>query len=309
MDRIKATWIALGLLPLLATAASARLNVVATTADLAAIARAIGGEQVEITTLARPTEDPHFVDAKPSFVVKLARADALIHGGADLETAWLSPLLAGARNAKIISAAKGNIRCCEGVQMLEVPETLDRAQGDLHAGGNPHFMVDPENARIVAKHIAEAFGELDPPRADFYAANLRKFLGQLDTKLAEWQATLAPFRGARLVAYHNSWPYFARRFGLEINLFLEPKPGIPPSAAHLARVIAQMKEHNIRVILYDPYLDRRTADTVARATGAMVVPVTQYPGGIKGSEGGYLEMMNYLVNAIARALRSVQAAP
>lgn len=309
MDRVKATWIALGLLPLLATAASARLNVVATTADLAAIARVIGGEQVEITTLARPTEDPHFVDAKPSFVVKLARADALIHGGADLETAWLSPLLAGARNAKIISAAKGNIRCCEGVQMLEVPTTLDRAQGDLHAGGNPHFMVDPENARIVAKHIAEAFGELDPPRADFYAANLRKFLGQLDTKLAEWQATLAPFRGARLVAYHNSWPYFARRFGLEINLFLEPKPGIPPSAAHLARVIAQMKEHNIRVILYDPYLDRRTADTVARATGAMVVPVTQYPGGIKGSEGGYLEMMDYLVNAIARALRSVQAAP
>lgn len=309
MDRVKATWIALGLLPLLATAASARLNVVATTADLAAIARVIGGEQVEITTLARPTEDPHFVDAKPSFVVKLARADALIHGGADLETAWLSPLLAGARNAKIISAAKGNIRCCEGVQMLEVPATLDRAQGDLHAGGNPHFMVDPENARIVAKHIAEAFAELDPPRADLFAANLRKFLGQLDAKLAEWQATLARFRGARLVAYHNSWPYFARRFGLEINLFLEPKPGIPPSAAHLARVIAQMKEHNIRVILYDPYLDRRTADTAARATGAMVVPVTQYPGGVKGSEGGYLEMMDYLVNAIARALQSVQAAP
>lgn len=282
--------------------AHAKLNVVATTADLAAIAQAIGGREVEITTLARPAEDPHFVDARPSFIVKLARADALIHGGAELESAWLSPLLAGARNAKIISAAKGDIRCCEGVQMLEVPEELDRSKGDIHAAGNPHFMVDPANARIVAKHIAEAFGQLDPPQAQFYAANLRAFTERLDARMKVWQETLAPFKGARLVAYHNSWPYFARRFGLEINLFLEPKPGIPPSASHLAAVIARMKEQQVRVILHDPYLDRRTATTVAKATGATIVNVTQYPGGVKGSEAGYLGMMDYLVNAVAKAL-------
>lgn len=287
---------------LFAPAAQARLNVVATTADLAAIARAIGGREAAITTLARAAEDPHFVDAKPSFIVKLSRADALIHGGAELESAWLSPLLAGARNAKIISAAKGDIRCCEGVQMLEVPDELDRSKGDIHAAGNPHFMVDPENARIVAKHIAEAFSQLDPPQAQLYAANLKAFRDQLDAKLVVWQGALAPFKGARLVAYHNSWPYFARRFGLEISLFLEPKPGIPPSASHLAGVIARMKEQRVRVILHDPHLDRRTAETVAKATGAAVVNVTQYPGGVKGSEGGYIEMMDYLVNAVAKAL-------
>jgi len=280
----------------------AKLNVVATTPDLAAIARDIGGDKIELTTLTRPTEDPHFVDAKPSFIVKLNKADALIHGGAELEAAWLRPLLEGARNAKIVSASKGDVRCCDGVKMMEVPTTLDRSKGDIHAAGNPHYLMDPENAKIVAHHIADAFGQLDSANREFYLANANKFITALDAKLAGWQAQLAPFKGQHIVAYHNSWIYFAERFGLKIDLFLEPKPGIPPSPAHLASIIAKMKEENARVIIVDPYLNRKTAETVARSTGATVVDAAQFPGGVKGTEGGYLALMDYLVNSLAKAL-------
>lgn len=283
--------------------AHARLNVVATTPDLASIAREVGGDKIELTTLARPTEDPHFVDPKPSFIVKLNRADVLIHGGADLEVGWLPKLVEQARNAKIVGAAKGDVRCCEGVKMLEVPEKLDRSAGDIHAAGNPHFLVDPENARIVAHHIADAFSSLDAANREFYEANARRFMTTIDTKLAGWQAKLAPFQGQQVVAYHNSWRYFAERFGLKIEIFLEPKPGIPPSPAHLANVMARMKELNARVVIVDPYLSRKTAETVARGTGATVVNVTQFPGGVKGTEGGYVALMDYLVNSIAAALK------
>ncbi len=292
----------LGCALLFATTAHARLNVVATTPDLAAIAKEIGGDRIELTTMARPTEDPHFVDPKPSFIVKLNKADVLIHGGAELEVGWLPKLVEQARNARIIGAAKGEVRCCEGVQMREVPEKLDRSAGDIHAAGNPHFLVDPENAKIVAHHIADAFASLDAANREFYAANAKRFMAALDAKLAEWQAKLAPFKGEHLVAYHNSWLYFAERFGLKIEIFLEPKPGIPPSPAHLATVMAKMKGQNARVVIVDPYLNRKTAETVARSTGAKVVAVTQFPGGVKGTEGGYIALMDYLVNSLATAL-------
>jgi zinc/manganese transport system substrate-binding protein len=282
--------------------ASAKLNVVATTPDLAAIAKEIGGDKVDLTTLARPTEDPHFVDAKPSFIVKLNKADVLIHGGAELEVGWLPKLIEQARNAKIVGAAKGEVRCCEGVKMLEVPEKLDRSGGDIHAAGNPHFLVDPENAQIVAHHVADTFVSLDAANREFYEANSRRFMASLDAKLVEWQTKLAPFKGEHVVAYHNSWLYFAERFGLKIEIFLEPKPGIPPSPAHLANVMAKMKESNARVVIVDPYLNRKTAETAARGTGAKVVDVTQFPGGVKGTEGGYIALMDYLVNSLAAAL-------
>jgi zinc/manganese transport system substrate-binding protein len=282
--------------------AQARLNVVATTPDLAAIAKEIGGDKIELTTMARPTEDPHFVDAKPSFIVKLNKADVLIHGGAELEAGWLPKLVEQARNAQIVSAAKGNVNCCEGVRMLEVPQQLDRSKGDIHAAGNPHFLVDPENAKIVAHHVGDAFASLDGVNREFYTANARRFMASLDARMIEWQTKLAPFKGEHIVAYHNSWLYFAERFGLKIELFLEPKPGIPPSPSHLAAVMVKMKDTNASVVMVDPYLNRKTAETVARATGAKVVDVTQFPGGVKGTEGGYVALMDYLVNSLAAAL-------
>ena len=287
---------------LMAPVAEAKLNVVATTADLGAIAKEIGGDNIELTALGKPTEDPHFVDAKPSFIVKLNHADVVVEGGAELEIGWLPALLDQARNSKIVNGAPGHISCAAGVPLLDVPATLDRSRGDIHAAGNPHYVIAPSNAKIVAKNIADGFCANDPKSADAYRANLKKFEDEIDAKLVEWRKKLAPFEGQTVVAYHDSWPYFAKEYGLKIDLFLEPKPGIPPTPAHLADVIVKMKEVNARVIIVDPYLNRKTADTVAAHTGAKVVEVTQFPGGIKGTEGGYVQMEDYDVNAIATAL-------
>jgi zinc/manganese transport system substrate-binding protein len=295
-------FVVLGLLATAAQPARARLNVVATTPDLAAIAREVGGDRIEVTTLAKPTEDPHFVDAKPSFILKLNRADALVEGGAELEIGWLPALLDQARNLKLAPGAPGHIACAQAVQLLEIPTTLDRSRGDIHAAGNPHYLVDPDNAKLVAQRIAEAFCALDEKSCDTFRANLKKFTDEIDAKLPQWQKQLEPFKGQQVVAYHNSWLYFGNRFGLKIDLFLEPKPGVPPTPTHLAEVILKMKEDKVHVIIVDPYLDRRTAEKVAERTGAKVVDVSQFPGGVKGTEAGYISLMDYLVNAIARAL-------
>jgi zinc/manganese transport system substrate-binding protein len=287
---------------LVSTTAHAKLDVVATTPDLGSIAAAIGGKNVNILTLAKPTEDPHFVDAKPSFIVKLNRADAVIEGGADLEIGWLPALLDQARNARLAAGAPGRVLCSQGISLLEVPATLDRSKGDIHAAGNPHYLTDPANARIVAQHITEVFCQLDPKSADGYRANLKLFTDELDRKLAEWEALLAPFKGQRIAAYHDSWPYFARRFGLKIDLFLEPKPGIPPTPVHLAEVITRMRAEHIKAILVEPYQNRKTAETVAADTGATVVDASQFPGAIKETDKGYLANLDYLVHAVARAL-------
>ncbi len=287
--------------------ATAKLNVVATTPELGAIAATVGGKDVSVTTLAKPTEDPHFVDAKPSFILKLNRADALVEGGADLEIGWLPALLDQSRNNKLAPGAPGRIACNQGIQLVEVPGTLDRSKGDIHAAGNPHYLTDPANARIVAQHIAESFAQLDSKSAQTYQANFKKFAQQLDAKIADWEKLLAPFKGQQVVAYHDSWPYFARRFDLKIDLFLEPKPGIPPTPVHLAEVIMRMRTEHLRAILVEPYQNRKTAQTVAADTGATVVDVSQFPGGVKGTEDSYIALMDYDVNALAKALGSEKA--
>src|ERR1051325_10400573 len=234
-------WVTLATLLLFLASAQAKLSVVVTTPDLAAIAKEIGNEHIDVTTLAKPTEDPHFVDAKPSFIVKLNHADLLIEGGAELEIGWLPALLDQARNPKLAAGAPGHVACAQGVPLLEVPSALDRSRGDIHAAGNPHYLVDPENAKRVAQHIADAFCAQDPKSSAAYRANVVKFTAALDAKLSEWERALAPFKGQQLAAYHNSWLYFGNRFGLKIDLFLEPKPGIPPTPTHLAEGITKMR--------------------------------------------------------------------
>ena len=192
--------------------------------------------------------------------------------------------------------------------MLEVPTTLDRSQGDLHALGNPHFLADPLNGQRVAAHLAEAFGRLDPDGGAHYRSNSLAFAHQLDARVADWQRRLAPFAQQRLVSYHNSWPYFAQRFNLRMDLFLEPKPGLPPSPAHLATVIRTMQTEHVAAILVEPHISRRTAETVARASGATLVEVCQFPGGLKGTEGDYLGTLDQIVRALAHALGNPAAA-
>jgi zinc/manganese transport system substrate-binding protein len=285
--------------------AARKLTVVATTPDLAALAREIGAGEVNVTALAKPSEDPHFVDAKPSHIVTLNRADVLIEGGAELEIGWLPPLLESARNSRIAAGSPGLVVASQGIQMLEVPATLDRARGDVHALGNPHFLVDPVDAKIVAGQIAAHFAQLDPGSADEFKANLAKFNQSVDAKMIEWQKLLAPYRGAKVVTYHNDFVYFAKRFNLVVVETLEPKPGIAPSAAHLAKVIATMKAENARAILVQPYQNRKTAETVARQTDATVLDVSQQPGALKNT-ASYIELMDTMVHTLANAFATTR---
>ena len=280
----------------------ARINVVATLPDYAAVARELGGNNIDLTVLAKPTEDPHFVDARPSFVVKLRQADILIDGGAELEVGWLPPLLQNARNSKIEVGQPGRVQASVGVRLLEVPAELTRAAGDVHALGNPHFMIDPIIAKAVAQHIANAFAAADPAHAGEYQANEKRFETTINAKLQEWGTKLLPFRGQSIVAYHDSWPYFAHRFGFTINLFLEPKPGIPPSPSHLAEVIAQMKAQKIKAIIVEPYHNRKIAEKVAESTGAKVVDFAQFPGALPNTES-YVALIDRLVDNLAAALK------
>ena len=289
-------------LPAVGTASRPKLNVVATTPDLGAIATAIGGGNVNVKVLAKPTEDPHFVDAKPSHIVTLNRADVLIEGGAELELGWLPPLLESARNAKIGAGAPGRVVASQGIKMLEVPTSFDRSKGDVHSMGNPHFLLDPLDVKLIAGHIADHFTRVDPTSAAVYAANLKSFNAMLDTKLIEWQRRLAPYKGAKIVTYHKDFPYLAERFGLEIVENLEPKPGIAPSPAHLAKVITAMKASSARIILVQPFQNRRTAETVARQTGAVVVDMPQQPGAAPNT-ATYFELMDHIVESLVTALQ------
>src|SRR3954462_4928659 len=281
--------------------AGAQLRVVATTPDLASVAREVAGDRANVVALAKATEDPHFVDAKPSFVVTLNRADALVEGGAELELGWLPPLLENSRNSKIAAGAPGHIVASEGIRVLEIPTSFDRSKGDIHSLGNPHFMIDPVAAKTVARNIANHLGQIDPKNAAAYNANLAKFNGRIDAKLAAWQQQLAPYRGAKIVTYHRDFIYLAQRFGLTIVDELEPKPGIAPSPAHLAQVIGKMRANNVKVILVQPFQNRKTAETVARQTGAAVLDTPQQPGAASNTNS-YFDMMDNLVGALARGL-------
>src|SRR3954466_1340934 len=196
--------------------AGAQLRVVATTPDLASVAREIAGDRANVVALAKATEDPHFVDAKPSFVVTLNRADALVEGGAELELGWLPPLLENSRNSKIAAGAPGHIVASEGIRLLEIPTSFDRSKGDIHSLGNPPFIIDPVNVKIVARNIADHLAQIDPKSAATYRGNLTRFDAKLDSKFADWQKELAPYRGARIVTYHKDFVYLAQRFGLTI---------------------------------------------------------------------------------------------
>ena len=285
-----------------ATAAQAKLNVVATLPDFAALAREVGGDNIVLAVLAKPTEDPHFVDARPSFVVSLRNADVLIEGGAELEIGWLPPLLQNARNPKIDNGKPGRVVASQGIRLMNVPTNVTRAAGDVHALGNPHFCTDPIIAKAVAQHIAEAFSAVDSANAGTYQANAKKFEATINAKLQQWGTAMLPFKDQHVVAYHDSWPYFAHRFGLNIDIFLEPKPGIPPSPSHLSEVINQIKAQHIKAIIVEPFQDRKVAERVASESGAKVVDFAEFPGGLPETDT-YPKLIDKLVANLVAALK------
>jgi ABC-type Zn uptake system ZnuABC Zn-binding protein ZnuA len=283
-------------------AAHAKLNVVTSLPDLAAIAREIGGDKVAVTSLARGTEDPHFVDPKPSFIRLLNQADVFIEGGAEMELGWLPPLLNNARNAKILGASPGHVLASRGVRLLEVPTgPVDRSEGDVHRLGNPHFLLDPANAKTVAATIAEALSAVDPANAAAYASAVRAFDERIDRKLAEWTKALEPFRGTKIVTYHKTFEYFADRFGLVVAGQIEPKPGIEPSPAHIRELIARAKQAGVKLVWIEPNRSSRTPRYVAESAGAKLLVLPAFPD-VNEKTKDYFSLFDYNVSQIVAAL-------
>jgi zinc/manganese transport system substrate-binding protein len=283
--------------------AQAALEVVATTPDLGAIAAAVGGDKVHVVSLARGTEDPHFVDAKPSFARILNKADVLIEGGAELEIGWLPPLVDNARNRKIIRGGTGRVDASEGIPMLDVPTgKVDRSEGDVHAAGNPHYLLDPNNGKIVAKHLAAHFSKLDAANAAFYIKNLSAFEAALDAKDKEWGTLLQSFKGVKLVTYHKSYEYFARHFGFEVAGQIERKPGVEPSPTHINALIPKMKEAGVKLVVVEPNRSKQTAEYVAKGLGVKVVYLPILVGG-HDEAGDYIKLLDYNVKSVAKALQ------
>lgn len=286
-----------------ATIQAARLDVVATLPTYAAIAGAIGGKHVHVTSLARGTEDSHFVDARPSFIPTLNRADVLIEGGAELESAWLPPLVQTARNPRIQPGAPGRVLVNAGVSMLGIPiGAVSRSQGDVHATGNPHFELDPVNGVVIARNIARALIRVDPAHEADYQANLEAFAAEMKQRLTAWNTLARPLAGAKVVSYHQTYEYLAARFGFRIIGYIEPKPGIAPSPAHIARLVPNMKDAGARLVIMEPNRPGRTPQYVADKLG---IPLVKLPAMVDGDPraNDYFAFIDLMVNTLVNALK------
>jgi zinc/manganese transport system substrate-binding protein len=283
-------------------AAASKIAVVATTTDLKALVEAVGGDLVDVEALARGTQNPHDLEVRPSLMVKVRRADLLVMNGLELDQ-WAEVVVQGAGNPKVAPGAPGRVDASAGLLVLEVPQgKVDRSMGDVHPVGNPHYSLDPGMAAGVTANIVEGLARVAPQSRPVFDRNRQAFLARVDQALARWIATLAPFKGTKVVVDHNMWVYFLARFGLVEAGSIEERPGIPPTPSHLTRLIALMKDQKVRVILSVPWSDQKIAERVAQETGAKVVPLASGVAAIKGTDG-YLETIDYNVRSVAQALR------
>jgi len=296
---------AAAILTLAALPASAALRVVTTTEDLAAIAREVGGDKVEVTALARGYQDPHFVEPKPSFILAVSRADLVIAVGRELEIGWLPTLLTSGRNAKVQPGSNGYLDASLNVKILEIPTgQITRAMGDVHPQGNPHYWLDPANGRLIAQAVRDRLSLLDAADKAFFAQRYDDFSSRLGVAEKRWDAMMAPYKGTKIVTYHRSWPNFMDRFGLVVMGYVEPKPGIPPSPSHTLELITDMKAQGVKLIVVEPYFDKKTPLAIASQVGGRVLELAPSVGGTKEA-ADYIKLFDYDVSALAAALKSV----
>jgi len=295
MKRLLVAIVSLLLVATLTTVASAKVRVITTIPDFGAIAKEIGGKHVKVKALVKATQDPHFVDAKPSLMVKLNKADLLLVTGMELESGWLPALLTGSRNADIQRGGEGYLDCSTLIPPLEV-QAVDRSKGDIHPGGNPHFWTDPRNGLRIAQEITKKLAQLDPDNAADYAAGYSVFARKLKRKMAIWQAKLAPHKGTKVVVYHQSWVYFLAWAGFERAGALEPKPGIPPKASHVAELINKVKGQGVKYVVQESFYPTKLSKVFAKKSGAKLRVLPTMVGA--GKTKTYFDVIDTLVDQL-----------
>ena len=289
--------------------AQSKLNVVATTQDLASLTEDVGGDRVSVEAIARGYQDPHFVEAKPSFILKLYRCDLLVLVGRELEIGWLPPLIQQSRNSRIQVGARGYLDASLHAKILEIPTgQITRAMGDVHPQGNPHYWLDPENGHVIAKDILAKLVELRPNDRAYFEQRFADFEKRLTEAEKRWEEMMTPYKGIDLVTYHRSFPNFTDRFGLDIVGYVEPRPGIPPSPRHTLDLINEMKRLQVKLILVEPYFDLKTPNAIARETGGRVLVFPPSVGGVKDVTN-YIQLFDYDINLLISAIKEVGATP
>ena len=287
-------------------AGAKKLNIVTATTDMAALAQEVGGDRVSVESIAKGYQDPHFVEAKPSFLLKLRQADLLIVVGLQLEIGWLPPLITQSGNPRIQVGAPGYFDASQFAEILEIPTgTVTRAEGDVHPLGNPHYWLDPDNGRRIAKGIAGKLAEMDAADSSYFQQRFQDFDKRLTAAEQKWDAEMKPYRGRKVVTYHRSFPNFAKHFGLNVIGYVEPRPGIPPTPSHTIELIGLMKRENCKVILVEPYFDLKTPNSIGRETGAKVVVYLPSVGGEKDVTD-YFKLFDYDIDLLIKAFQATQ---
>jgi len=298
--------LAVCLLVIIPAHAASKINVMTTTEDLAAIAREVGGDDITVESIAKGYQDPHFVESKPSFLLKLQKADLLLVVGLQLEIGWLPPLVTQSRNAKIQPGGRGYVDMSQFCQILEIPQgQVTRAMGDVHPLGNPHYWLNPENGRRMAKALADRFSTMQPESAAKFAQRYDAFDKKLTEAEKGWAAKMAPYKGRKVITYHRSWPNFCDYFGMNVADYVEPKPGIPPTPAHTLDLINLMKRESIHLILVEPYFDLRTPNSIASQVGGQVVVLMPSVGGNKEA-ASYFQLFDYDINLLVSAFSKIK---
>jgi zinc/manganese transport system substrate-binding protein len=287
-------------------AAAKKPRVITTLTDLASLTQEVGGDKVDVEALAKGYQDPHFVEPKPSFLLKLRNADLLISVGLDLEIGWLPPLITQSGNGKIQPGAPGYLDASQFAEILEIPQgKLTRAEGDVHPLGNPHYWLDPDNGRRIAKGIAAKLIEMDPADQSYFQQREQDFEKRLAESDKKWMAQMAPYRGTKVVTYHRSWPNFAKHFGLNVMGYIEPRPGIPPTPSHTIEIVNLMKRENIKTQLIEPYFDLKTPNSIASMTGGQVVVLMPSVGG-KPEITDYFKLFDYDIGVLTKAFQETR---
>jgi len=284
------------------SAHAAKIRVVATLTDLADLTRQVGGDHVDVFSLATGIEDTHGVPMKPSFVPVLNRADLVVLVGFDCEHAFLPALLEASKNPHIQYGKAGYVDCSVGIVPKDVPLSTDHSAGDVHPYGNPHYMLDPVLAKTAVTNIYNALVATAPQFAADFTRNRDAYLARLDAKIAEWEKEAAPLKGVKFVSYHEHWPYFAERFGMDYVGTIELRPGIDPTPRHIEDLVNEMKAEHVPIVVREPQFPEKVPALIARQTGATLVKLPIMPGGVPNTPT-YIDEMDYIVNSFVSAIK------